>query len=96
MLEQSLRQHKYSDEEIQKIKAVMSDPEAYQYAMQTGNFVAAYQMVLDKEKPTVSVSLDSWFSSFVRDKPEDAEALSVGLTKFARYVQSSVSKGKGE
>ena len=51
-------------------------------------------MVLDKEKPTVS--LDSWFSSFVRDKPEDAEALSVGLTKFARYVQSSVSKGKGE
>ena len=94
MLEQTLREQQYSEEEIQKIKAVMSDPEAYQYAMQTRNFVAAYQMVLDKEKPTVS--LDSWFSSFVRDKPEDAKALSVSLTKFARYVQSSVSKGKGE
>lgn len=92
MLEQTLRQQGYSDENIARIKVVMADQEAYQYAMNTGNFEAAYKMATDKVKPVIS--LDDWFSSFLKDKPEDAEALSVGLTKFARYVQSNVDKSK--
>lgn len=92
MLEQILKQQGYSDDNIAKIKVVMSNQEAYQYAMTTGNFEAAYSMAIGKEKP--SLTLDEWFSSFLKERPEDAEALSNGLTKFARYVQSMTDKGK--
>jgi hypothetical protein len=70
----------------------MADPEAYQLAMRTGNFESAYKLATDKVKPVIS--LDEWFSSFLKDSPEDAESLSKGLTKFARYVQSHVDKSK--
>lgn len=92
MLEQILKQQGYSDDNIAKIKVVMANQEAYQYAMNTGNFEAAYAMAVGEEKP--SLTLDEWFSSFLKEKPEDAEALSSGLTKFARYVQSMTDKGK--
>ena len=92
MIEQVLKQQGYSDENIAKIKVVMSNQEAYQYAMSTGNFEAAYNMAVGGEKPPIS--LDKWFSSFLQDSPEDAAALSTGLTKFARFVQSMTDKGK--
>ena len=44
-------------------------------------------------QPTMP-AMDDWFSSFLKESTEDAESLSKGLTKFARYVQSQVDKNK--
>lgn len=93
MLEQTLRSKGYDDESIAKIKLVMANPEATQYAMSTGNFDAAYEMVKPKEK-LEAINLDYWFSSFNKDNPVDAKELSTQLTKFARYVQSATDKSK--
>lgn len=47
------------------------------------------------EKSAVpNVDLNGWFGSFVKDAPEDAQALSASLNKFSRYVQSMTDKGK--
>lgn len=94
---QMLAAQNYKPEEITMIVAVMNNPVAYQHAMTTGNFKAAYEMTLPvaEEKPEdLSIDLNTWFSSFAKEMPEDASALSASLTKFARYVQSVTDKSK--
>lgn len=82
----------YSDDDIQKMSAVLNHPEAMNHAKNTGDFQAAYAMTLPKEEP--KVNLNEWFSSFATELPDDAKSLSIALTKFARFIQSEVDKKK--
>lgn len=91
--EQILKQQGWSDENIAKLHAISSNPQAYQHAMQTGDINSAYQMTLPKEKGPQHNLLE-FFSSFTKDEPDDAKSLSIALTKFARYVQSQCDKLK--
>lgn len=93
MIEQTLKQRGYTDDNIGKIMAVLNDKEAYEYAMRTGNVQGAYELVEKKGKPEVH-NLNDWFSSFSGEAHEDAKALSIALTKFSRWVQSEVDKKK--
>lgn len=91
--EDILRQQGWSDENIKKLIAIASNPEANQHAMRTGDINAAYQMTLPKEKDE-GHTLVEFFSSFAKDMPEDAKSLSISLAKFSRYVQSQCDKNK--
>ncbi|MEG1695602.1 MAG: hypothetical protein RR282_00735 [Acinetobacter sp.] len=93
MIEQTLKQRGYSDSDIAKINAVMSNPQAYQHAVLTSDFDAAYAMTLPKEK-SETYNLSEWFSSFVEKMPEDAKSLSIAMSKFARWIQSETDKKK--
>lgn len=92
-LSNTLKRQGYSDDNIQKINDVMCHPQAYKYAMSTGNFESAYAMVEAERKPQEH-DLNEWFSQFAKSVPNDAKDLSVSLTKFARFVQSSVDKNQ--
>lgn len=91
--EQILKNQGWSDENIAKLQAISSNPQAYNHAMQTGDINTAYQMTLQKEKPEVH-NLNEWFGSFCKEDPDNAKSLSIALTKFARYVQSQCDKLK--
>lgn len=93
MIEQTLRQQGYSDENIKKIMAIMADKEAYDYALKTGNAEGAYAMIENKEKKE-NHNLMEFFSSFSKEVPEDAKSLSIALTKFSRWVQSQTDKNQ--
>lgn len=93
MIEQTLKQQGYSDDNIRKIKAIMADKEAYEYALKTGNAEGAYAMIENKEKKE-DHNLMEFFSSFSKEVPEDARSLSIALTKFSRWVQSQTDKNK--
>lgn len=93
MIEQTLKQRGYSDSDIAKINAVMMNPQAYQHALQTGNFEAAYAMTQPKEK-SETYNLSEWFSSFCEKQPEDARGLSIAMSKFSRWIQSETDKKK--
>lgn len=69
---------------------IASNPEAQEYALKTSDLDGAFQMCQPKEKS--EVNLNEWFSSFVESQPEDAKSLSIAMTKFARFIQSSVDK----
>jgi hypothetical protein len=91
-----LKAQGHSDADIDKIIAVMNHPEAFKYATQTKDFDTAYKMTLPKEEIKTQASLDQWFSEFCKVSPNDAEELSKYLTKFSRFVQSSVDKQKSQ
>lgn len=91
--EQLLKMQGWSDENIAKLKVIVSNPEAYQYALKTGDLNAAFAMCQKKEKEPQHNLLE-FFSSFSDAEPESAKELSIALTKFARYVQSEVDKKK--
>ena len=83
--EQLLKAQGWTDENINKLKAVVNNPEAYQYAMKTSDLNGAFKMTQTKE-----INLNDWFQSFVSDRPSDAETLSIALTEFSEYVRSKV------
>lgn len=91
-IEATLKAQGITDEQIAMAKVVASNPEAQNYAMRTGDFAGAYAMCQPKEES--KIDLNSWFGSFVDAQPEDAKSLSIGLTKFARFIQSEVDKKK--
>ena len=91
--EQLLKMQGWSDENIAKLQAISNNQEAYQYAMRTNDLVGAYEMTKPKEKEQQHNLLE-FFSSFSEENHEDAKSLSIALTKFARYVQSSIDKNK--
>lgn len=55
---------------------------------------ASLSAPVEEKSSDPSIDLNTWFSSFATDAPEDAAALSSSLTKFARYVQSALDKSK--
>ena len=91
--EQILRMQGWSDENIEKLRVIANNQEAYQYALRTNDLTGAYKMTQPKEKEP-SHNLMEFFSSFSTDEPESAKELSIVLTKFARWVQSEVDKNK--
>ena len=91
--EQILKMQGWTDENIAKLQAISSNPEAYQYAMRTNDLNGAYDMCKPKEKEPEHNLLE-FFSSFSDTHHEDAQSLSIALTKFARHVQSEVDKKK--
>lgn len=97
---QALKAQNYKPEEIEMIMAVMNDPAAYQYAVLNQNFHKAYEMTSaykqkqqQNEKPKLDIDLSAWFSSFATESPDDAQALSQSMNKFAQYVQSMTENG---
>lgn len=88
-----LKQQGFSDSDIAKINTVMKHPQAYQHALQTGNFEEAYAMTQPKEK-SEPYNLSEWFSSFCDKQPEDARSLSIAMSKFSRWIQSETDKKK--
>jgi len=91
--EQILRMQGWSEENIEKLRIIASNPEAYQYALRTNDLTGAYNMVVPKEKEQ-NHNLMEFFGSFSDEQPESAKELSIQLTKFARWVQSEVDKNK--
>jgi hypothetical protein len=91
-IEQTLRSQGCTEEQIAQAKVIIKNPDAYAYAMRTLDFAGAYEMCKPKEES--QIDLNEWFGLFVEAHPEDAKSLSIGLTKFARFVQSSVDKKK--
>lgn len=91
--EQILKMQGWSDENINKLKAIKDNPEASNYASKTGDLEGAFKMTQPKEK-LESHNLMDFFSSFANELPDDAKSLSIALSKFSRYVQSETDKRK--
>ena len=89
--EQLLRLQGWSDERINKLKAVALHQDASQHLRQTGDLDGAYNLTLPKKKPEVD-TLSELIESFAQERPNDAESLSIALTEFAEFVQSKVEK----
>lgn len=79
--------YSYSDEQIQKLQAIASNPQALQHAQTTGDFNTAYEMTQPKKQ---EITLDHWFSEFTKEKPNEAETLSIALTEFSDFVRSKI------
>lgn len=80
--EQILKMQGWTDENIERLKAVLNNPKASAYAHKTGDFNKAYEMT----KP----SINDWFESFLVEHKSDAETLSIALTEFAEFVRFKV------
>lgn len=90
--EQLLKMQGWTDENIMRLKAIVGNPEAHQYAMKTNDLNGAFAMTQKKEES--GINLNEWFGSFSDAQHEDAKSLSIALTKFARFIQSEVDKKK--
>lgn len=92
-IEQTLKAQGCTEQQIEMAKIVGRNPEAYSYAMRTGDMAGAYAMCQPKKEES-AIDLNKWFSSFSEAQHEDAKSLSIALTKFARFIQSEVDKNK--
>lgn len=91
--EQILKAQGWTDEGIKKLRVILANPEAYQYALKTSDIEGAYKMTLPKEKDQ-SLDLVNFFKSYVSEYPEDAQKLSSALSEFSTFVQLEVDKKK--
>lgn len=93
--EQILKMQGWSDANIAKLQSIMTNAEAYQYAMKTSDLEGAYKMTLPKEKDP-SHDLVNFFKSYVAEFPDDAKNLSTALSEFATFVQLESDKEKAQ
>lgn len=88
--EQMLKMQGWSNENIEKLRLISENPEAYSHAMKTKDLSGALAMCQPQEKP--QINLNDWFLAFTQERPSYAESLSIALTEFAEFVQSKVEK----
>lgn len=91
--EQILKRQGWSDEDIGKLKAISLHADAYQHLANTKDLDGAYKLTLPKQRPTTE-TLGELLESFAKERPNDAESLSIALTEFSEFVQKSLDNKK--